>query len=93
MGKIYLIAAIGENNELGLNNELIWRLPNDLKFFKEKTINKTILMGRKTFVSLNRILPNRVHIVLSSKQFEGVINFNNIQDVLEYIKNKSLNFD
>ncbi len=61
-----LIAAIGKNNELGRDNELIWHLPNDLKFFKEKTTGNNILMGRKTFESLGRILPNRHHIVLSS---------------------------
>ena len=50
--KIKMIAAIGQNNELGKNNDLIWYLPNDLKFFKETTIGKTVLMGKNTFFML-----------------------------------------
>ena len=61
-----IIAAVGKNNELGKDNHLIWYLPNDLKFFKETTMNKSIIMGRNTFQSLPRLLPNRHHIVLSS---------------------------
>ena len=63
-----IIAAIGKNRELGKNNNLIWHLPNDLKFFKEVTSNHTIIMGRKTFDSLPRMLPNRKHIVLTSSE-------------------------
>ena len=62
-----IIAAIGKNRELGKDNDLIWHLPNDLKFFKEVTSNHTIIMGRKTFESLPRMLPNRKHIVLTSR--------------------------
>lgn len=61
-----IIAAIGKNRELGKDNDLIWHLPNDLKFFKEMTNNHAIIMGRKTFDSLPRMLPNRKHIVLTS---------------------------
>ena len=61
-----IIAAIGKNRELGKDNDLIWHLPNDLKFFKEMTNNHAIIMGRKTFESLPRMLPNRKHIVLTS---------------------------
>lgn len=61
-----IIAAIGKNNELGKDNDLIWHLPGDLKFFKEITSGHIILMGRKTFESLPKMLPNRHHIVLSS---------------------------
>lgn len=62
-----IIAAIGKNRELGKNNNLIWHLPNDLKFFRKVTTNHTIIMGRNTFESLPRMLPNRKHIVLTSK--------------------------
>ena len=62
-----IIAAIGKNRELGKNNDLIWHLPNDLKFFREVTSNHTIIMGRNTFESLPRMLPNRKHIVLTSR--------------------------
>ena len=61
-----IIAAIGKNNELGKDNKLIWNLPNDLKFFRKTTNGKTIIMGRRTFESLNGLLPNRHHVVLSS---------------------------
>lgn len=61
-----IIAAVGKNNELGANNDLIWHLKKDLKFFRKMTNGKTIIMGRKTFESLPKMLPNRHHIVLSS---------------------------
>lgn len=63
-----IIAAIGKNRELGKNNDLIWHLPNDLKFFKEVTTDHTIIMGRNTFDSLPKMLPNRKHIVLTSRE-------------------------
>ena len=64
-----MIAAVGKNRELGKDNKLIWHLPGDLKFFKEMTIGKTVVMGRKTFESLPKILPGRKNVVLSrSKQ-------------------------
>lgn len=63
-----IIAAIGKNRELGKDNSLIWHLPNDLQFFKKITSNHTIIMGRKTFDSLHKMLPNRKHIVLTSSE-------------------------
>ena len=90
---ISIIAAIGKNNELGLNNDLIWHLPNDLKFFKETTLNQTIVMGYNTFVSLGRVLPNRKHIVLSFEKVrlpDEVIQFNNLEDLNNYIKDKDV---
>ncbi len=62
---IKIIAAVGRNNELGKNNDLIWHLPGDLKFFKKQTEGKIVAMGRNTFNSLPKKLPNRTHIVLS----------------------------
>ncbi|MNV36852.1 Dihydrofolate reductase [compost metagenome] len=67
-----IIAAIGKNFELGKNNDLIWNIPSDLKFFKEKTSGKTIVMGRNTFLSLPKILPNRKHIILSDTEIDSV---------------------
>lgn len=90
---ISIIAAIGKNNELGLNNDLIWHLPNDLKFFKEKTLNQNIVMGYNTFVSLGRVLPSRKHIVLSFEKVRlplEVIQFNNLEDLNNYIKDKDV---
>ena len=90
---ISIIAAIGKNNELGLNNDLIWHLPNDLKYFKEKTMNQIIVMGYNTFVSLGRILPNRKHVVLTFEKIRlplDVIQFNNLEDLNNYIKDKDV---
>ena len=67
---ITLIAAIGLENELGKDNDLIWHIPEDLKFFRENTMSKTIVMGLNTFNSLPRLLPNRKHIVLTRRNIE-----------------------
>ena len=63
--KISIIAAIGKNRELGRNNELIWHLPNELKFFKSVTTGNTVVMGRNTFWSLPKVLPNRKNVVIT----------------------------
>ena len=83
-----IIAAIGKNRELGKDNSLIWHLPNDLRFFKETTTGKTIIMGRKTFESLPRMLPNRKHIVLSSSSDfpEEVIVYKELKELLDAYK-------
>lgn len=70
MKNINMIATIGENYELGLNNNLIWRLKKDMKFFKETTMGYPIIMGRKTFDSLPKLLPGREHLVLSKQKRE-----------------------
>ena len=59
-----IIVAVAKNNVIGKDNKLIWHLPEDLKRFKRLTTDHTIIMGRKTFESLGRVLPNRKHIVL-----------------------------
>src|SRR5699024_5723580 len=61
------IVAMDQNNVIGYQNEMPWHLPKDLRFFKEKTTGHTIVMGRKTFESIGKVLPNRKHIVLTSK--------------------------
>jgi len=60
-----LIAAIGKNNEIGKKNELLWHLPADMKHFKNITSLHTVIMGRKTFESIGRPLPNRKNIVIT----------------------------
>jgi dihydrofolate reductase len=65
---IIMIAAVAENNALGKNNELIWHLPNDFKRFKSITTGHHIIMGRKTFESFPKPLPNRTHIVISHQK-------------------------
>jgi dihydrofolate reductase len=62
---ITIIAAAGENNELGKDNDLVWHLPDDFKRFKQLTTGHHIIMGRKTFESFPKPLPNRTHVVIS----------------------------
>lgn len=66
--EIILVAAVGENGELGRNNELLWHLPGDLPRFKELTMGSPIIMGRKTFDSIGRALPGRKNIVLTANK-------------------------
>lgn len=65
---ITIIAAIGLHNELGKDNDLIWHLPADLKRFKKVTTGHTIIMGRKTFESIGKPLPNRKTIIITRDQ-------------------------
>jgi dihydrofolate reductase len=84
---ITMIAAVAENNALGKNNLLLWHLPDDFKRFKSITSNHYIIMGRKTFESFPKPLPNRTHVVITNqkkyKAPEGVIIVNNIQEALK----------
>ena len=66
--EIVLIAAVGENGEMGHNNELLWHLPGDLPRFKEITMGSPIIMGRKTFDSIGRALPGRLNVVLTGNK-------------------------
>ena len=70
MNKLIMIAAVGKNGELGKDNDLIWHFKEDMKFFKEHTINHYILMGKNTFLSLPKLLKDRVHIVLSKSDYK-----------------------
>ncbi len=63
-----MIAAAGENNELGKDNNLIWHLPDDFKRFKKLTTGHLIIMGRKTFESFPKPLPNRVHVIITRNE-------------------------
>ena len=63
-----IIAAVAKNNALGKNNDLIWRLPADLKRFKKVTLGHHVIMGRKTFESLGKPLPNRTTIIVSRNE-------------------------
>ena len=60
-----IIVAIADNNAIGRNNELLWRISEDLRFFKRTTLGSPVIMGRKTFESIGRALPGRVNIVVS----------------------------
>jgi dihydrofolate reductase len=66
--KKIIIAAIGKNNELGKNNDLLWHLPDDFKRFKHLTTGHYIIMGRKTFESFPKPLPNRTHVIVTRQK-------------------------
>ena len=87
---ITIIVAIAENGAIGYKNELLYRISADLKRFKALTTGHTVLMGRKTFLSLPKgALPNRRNVVLtrdSSIQFEGAETFTSIDSVLASVR-------
>ena len=83
------IFAISDNNVIGHDNKLVWRVPNDLKFFKAKTFGHPIIMGRKTFESLGKALPGRLNIVITrNKNFSApdCIIVTGLADALEAAK-------
>lgn len=87
---ITMIAAIGQNNELGKDNGMLWHLPNDFKRFKQLTTNHHIIMGRKTFESFPKPLPNRIHIVITrNKNYEKAnsIVVHTMEEALNITKN------
>lgn len=91
--KLSIIVAHGNHYELGLNNQLLWRIPEDLKKFKELTSGHHILMGRKTFESIGRPLPNRVSLIVSKSghytdQMENVHSFKSIEDAIAFAESK-----
>ena len=91
---ITLIAAIGKNFELGFKNDLIWKIKEDLKFFKETTIKHTVVMGRKTYDSISKPLPNRKNIVLTKDKNaqinEDVEVYNDPEKILKDYENEDI---
>ena len=88
---ITIIAAIAKNNALGKDNDLIWHLPADLKRFKKVTTGHHILMGRNTFESIGKPLPNRTTIIITrNKNYfkEGCLIANSIEEAIEMVENK-----
>ncbi|MDR1381393.1 MAG: dihydrofolate reductase [Tannerella sp.] len=83
---ISIIVAIAENGAIGANNGLPWRLPNDMKRFRELTAGHTVIMGRKTFESLPKgALPDRTNVVVTKNRdavFENCIIFSDLQDAV-----------
>jgi len=87
---ITIIAAIAENNALGKNNDLIWHLPADLKRFKKTTTGHHIIMGRNTFESIGKPLPNRTTVIITRNPYfkaEGCIVVNSLKEAIEVAKN------
>ena len=84
-GGAALIVAASTNNAIGKDNQLLWHLPNDLKFFKNTTWGFPVIMGRKTFEAVNKPLPGRINIVITRKddwKAEGVINATDLDDAI-----------
>jgi len=87
--QIRIVVAASENNVIGLHNKLPWRLPDDLRFFKKMTRGLPVVMGRKTWESLGKPLPERLNIVLSSSLSavpEGVLLFSELEEALDYLR-------
>jgi len=85
---VSIIVAIGENNAIGKDNQLLWHLPADLRHFRDKTSGHTIIMGRKTFDSVGKPLPKRRNIVVTRQdiQIEGCEVVKSIEEALELCK-------
>ena len=84
--KLTIVVAKAANNVIGNNNELIWHLPNDLKHFKNLTSGYPIIMGRKTFESIGKPLPNRTNIVITRNKDwnqEGILVANSLEEAIE----------
>lgn len=84
-----IISAIGKNNELGLNNKLLWDLPRDMQHFRGTTSGHPVIMGRKTFESIGRPLPNRRNVVITrdvSYVKEGVEVVHSLPEAIDLFK-------
>ena len=86
---ICMIAAVGKNLELGKDNNLIWHFKDDMAFFKETTTGSSIIMGRKTFESLPKVLPRRKNIIITKKEdykAEGATVVHSISEALNEVE-------
>lgn len=84
-----IVVAMGEKNEIGFENQLLWHLPKDLKHFKEITSGHPVIMGRKTYESIGKPLPNRTNIVVSRKTDwfeEGILIVGSIKEAVKFAK-------
>lgn len=83
-----IIAALTKNHVIGKENTLIWNIPEDMKHFRKVTSGNVIIMGRKTFDSIGKPLPNRINIVVSrsQKNIEGADVFSDISSAIEHAK-------
>nr|WP_273569020.1 dihydrofolate reductase [Maribacter sp. Hal144] len=92
-----MIAAAAEDNALGKDNDLLWHLPDDFKRFKKLTSGHKIIMGRKTFESFPKPLPNRIHIIITRDkkyqvQFDDCIVAHSFDEAIKLIENEELSF-
>ena len=95
--KVSLIVAVSENGVIGKDNDLIWHLPKDMKFFKDTTMGHHVIMGRKNFESIPhkfRPLPNRINIIItrqSDYKAEGCVVVNSVEEALKVAKSNGDN--
>ncbi len=88
-----IMAAIANNNIIGKNNDLVWHLPADFKFFKQTTKGHTLIMGRKTFESLDNPLPHRDSLIVTRNKAytsDGITVFHSLESALDYAEKKGL---
>ncbi len=86
---ITIVVAMGKNREIGKNNQLLWHLSKDLKHFKDLTSGHPIIMGRKTYESIGKPLPNRTNIVISKKDDwfeEGILIVGSVKEAVKFAK-------
>jgi len=93
--KLSLIAAMGKNRELGLDNQLLWHIPADLKNFVKYTKGKPIIVGRKTFESFGKPLPKRLNVVITRDKtykydHEDVIIFHDPDEAVSYLREREI---
>ena len=86
--KIIIIAALNENRVIGKDGKLPWHISDDLKRFKSLTVGHTVLMGRKTYESIGKPLPNRRNVVITSGQISEIETYNSIEIALERLKDE-----
>jgi dihydrofolate reductase len=86
--KLIIIAAIARNRVIGKKSKLPWHIPEDLLRFKQLTTGHTVIMGRKTFDSLDNPLPNRTNIVITSRVINGVKSYPSLDFALQALKNE-----
>ena len=86
MANLTMIACVGKNRGIGKDNDLIYHFKEDMKFFKEHTMGKKMIMGRKTLESLPKLLPGRTHLVLTHSKIDNpeITTFSSIDEFLDY---------
>lgn len=86
---INIIVCVGLNNEIGKNNKMLWNNKEELRYFREKTLNHKILMGKNTYLSIGKILDSRINYIVTSKKLniENAVIINNLEEILKYYEN------
>ena len=92
-----IIVAVGNNNVIGFKNKMPWHIPEDLKYFKEKTMGKTVIMGRKTLESIGKPLSGRKNVVVTKDKdylpiFSNVEIVHDFSEIMPYIDDENENF-